>query len=322
VKKARQLLRRSLKRPREGQWGRRWSASFGLFRAADRLGFHFLPKHYYTPVPDLSWLLANRPLWESPADMSHTPWDIDAQLAWVRQCCAGHYSEVSGLSLYRRLVASGAGPGYGPIESQVLHCFVRRHRPRRVVEVGSGISTLIILHADTLNRSEGDPAASVVCVEPYPQAVLTDTLGIKLIEKPVQAVEQAVFDQLGAGDLLFVDSSHSVKTGADPIRIYLQIIPALAPGVIVHIHDVFLPYLYPRDSLVTYFGWQETALLLALLTDNPRLTVLGSLSALHYGRPAALREAIPDYSPQLDDAGLAAPGASGHFPSSTYLVTG
>ena len=135
-----------------------------------------------------------------------------------------------------------------------------------------------------------------------------------------QSAPQSLFDELEAGDVLFIDSSHSVKTGSDVVRIYLELLPRLRPGVLVHIHDVFLPYAYPRDTLNTYFGWQETALLTALLTGNRKLWICACLSGLHYDRRMELRNILSDYTPQDDLDGLQA-GTHGHFPSSLWLLT-
>jgi hypothetical protein len=94
---------------------------------------------------------------------------------------------------------------------------------------------------------------------------------------------------LSAGDLLFIDSTHAVKVGSDVVRIYLEIIPHLPAGIFLHIHDVYLPYAYPRDVFSMPYWWQETGLLIALLTNNPRLSVLTCLSALHYVIPTKCR---------------------------------
>ncbi len=298
-------------------------ASFRLFALGDRLGVHVLPKHYYTPVPDIRWLEQNRESWIGPAGFDHVDWDLDRQLEWLEQTCTGSYHEVRGWRVHDAVAREAAGPGYGPVESQVLHCLIRRHRPERVVEIGAGMSTLCMLHAGAMNERDGLPAPRITCVEPFPRPALQGRTDIHLVSEPLQRVDASVFAELDEGDLLFVDSSHAVKVGSDVVRIYLEIIPNLAPGVIVHVHDVFFPYLYPRDVLRTYFGWQESVLLLALLTDNPRLRVLASLSALHYDRTAGMRAVLSDYVPEENEHGLSrARGAAGrHFPSSTYLMT-
>ena len=104
------------------------------------------------------------------------------------------------------------------------------------------------------------------------------------------------------------------------MRIYLEIIPNLPPGVFIHIHDVFLPYLYPRDALRSPYGWQETAVLLALLTNNSHVRVLSCLSALHYDRTGGLAGLFEDYAPQQNEEGLCKGNpAIGHFPCSIWL---
>jgi predicted O-methyltransferase YrrM len=227
-----------------------------------------------------------------------------------------HVDEVAGLELYNRVTSAQWGPGYGPIESQVLHCFLRANRPTRVVEIGSGVSTACMLRAL--------PDTDLTCIEPFPSSILRQTAGARLLVQSCQEVPLRVFDQLQAGDLLFIDSSHAVKVGSEVPRIYLEIIPRLRPGVFVHIHDIFLPYLYPPDILTwPFWAWQETVLLAALLTNNPRLDVLFCLSALHHTRPELLRALLPDYRPRPMRGGLFADGQrGGHYPSSIWLRTG
>lgn len=106
------------------------------------------------------------------------------------------------------------------------------------------------------------------------------------------------------------------------MRIYLEIIPRLPPGVFLHIHDIYLPYAYPRNVFSRPFWWQETALLLALLVNNPRLKVLACLSALHYDYAQQMQALLPDYRPAPNREGLqVADDPSRHFPCSIWLQT-
>jgi len=287
---------------------------------ADRLGAHILPKHYYTPIPDYTWLNENKAIWCRRTDLTGIEWDLNRQLKWLREQCEPFYGEVRGLKIYSEAVARAYGPGYGPIESQVLHCVCRRVKPKRIIEIGCGVSTACMMHAVRLNASEGSPECALTCVDPFPSPALSELQGIELVPAMVQTLPLAFFDQLQAGDILFIDSTHSVKTGSDVLYLYLEVLPRLKPGVLVHIHDIFLPYLYQRDVLQHFFDWQETSLLLALLKGNDGLRVLGCLSALHYDLTDALRAALSDYSPQptlADGLSSAAPG--GHFPASIWL---
>jgi predicted O-methyltransferase YrrM len=254
--------------------------------------------------------------------MRGVDWNLDGQLGWLEQTCAPYLAEVAGLRVYDALTKEAGFMGFGPIESQILHCAIRRYKPNRIVEIGAGFSTLCLLEATKRNTREVGAQAQIVSIDPYPSRVALRARNsgrITLRAEPVQAVETEVFAELEANDVLFVDCSHSVKSGADTLAIYLRIIPALRPGVIVHIHDIYLPYLHPRDVLRAFWDSQETPLLLALLVGNSGLSVLCALSALHYGRTQTLRHLLPDYQPEEDHDGIAPALGCGHFPSSIYL---
>ena len=297
-------------------------AAFKTFFLLDRLGFHLLPKHFYSPVPDYKWLAENRTAWARASCMPGVEWDLDAQLAWVKQTCERYYQEVEGLQFFQELTSGSWGLGFGPIESQVLHCVIRDWRPAHIIEIGSGVSTICMLNAVGKNSAEGGSAPEILCIEPFPRPALRNSGQIRLLRDYCQNVPASTFAGLSDGDLLFIDSSHAVKIGSDVLRIYLEIVPRLKPGVLIHVHDIFLPYLYPRDALHKPFGWQETSLLLALLINNPRLEVLACLSALHYGRPKELKDLLRDYEPAANIDGLSDPHRpSGHFPSSLWLRT-
>jgi len=297
--------------------------SVRVFFALDQVGLHVLPKHYALPVADYSWLRKNPEAWMGRASLVGVRWDIGEQLNWLQSICKPFYHEVAGLGPYREIKSSGWGAGFGPIESQVLHCFVRYFAPARVVEVGSGVSTACIFRASDMNKQEGRQGTKIVSVEPFPFPKLREQKEITLIEDVMQKVPRSVFDELEAGDLLFIDSTHTVKLGSELLRIYLDIIPSLRPGVFIHIHDIFLPYLYTRVALTSYFDWQETSLVLALLKNNHNLSVRCSLSALHYDRPEEMAALLTDYQPQANIEGLRADeNREGHFfPNSLWLQT-
>ena len=125
--------------------------------------------------------------------------------------------------------------------------------------------------------------------------------------------------QLKAGDLLFIDSTHTVAPGSDVNRIILEVLPRLEVGVWVHFHDIYFPYDYSRGFLSDdLFFPQETALLYAFLLQNHSFVVEISMSVLHYSAPNWLKSLIPKYDPQCNDEGLAIAGGL-HFPSSVYL---
>jgi hypothetical protein len=242
-------------------------------------------------------------------------------MLWLKTTCGPFYKEVRGLQLYREAASSRLGPGFGPIESQVLYCFTRTARPRRIVEVGSGVSTACITAALEKNVLDGNASRTeVMCIEPFPSAELERLPGVSLTKGLAQEAGLPLFEKLQSGDLLSIDSSHALKTGSELPFLYLEVIPRLNPGVFIHIHDVFLPYLYQRDVLTHYLSSQETSILLALLKWNPRLSVMCCMSALHYDLPEELARVLTDYRPQAEvGEGLSEHEAGGHFPSSIWL---
>jgi hypothetical protein len=293
------------------------------FFLAERLGVHVLPKHYYSPIPNRAWLKEHKEIWTARVYLEGFDWALERQIDWLKQVCEPYYAEVRGLTFFKKATSAGWGPGFGAIESQVLHCVVRSLAPRRILEIGSGVSTACLVEAAKRNEQENSAPAKITCIEPYPKPAFKRLPNIHHIQELCQTVSNTVFAELRAGDLLFIDSSHAVKIGSDVVRIYLEIIPNLAPGVVIHIHDIYLPYLYPRDALTNVWGWQETVLLAALMTGNKQLSVLVSLAALHYDRTRELQALLSDYQPQANEEGLhvSADSLQGHFPSSLWLRT-
>jgi hypothetical protein len=254
--------------------------------------------------------------------MQGIEWDADAQLSWVSSMTSNFISEVSDLTRFRDITQGNFGQGFGPVESILLHCVIRTIAPRRVVEVGSGVSTMVMMHAIGINDSEGRDRSDMVCVEPFPGEDLRKVVGITLVDSMAQTVPDAVFDQLDSGDLLFVDSTHVVKTGSELTRIYLEVLPNLKPGVMVHIHDIYLPFNFAPDILGNLYDWQETTLVAALLTGNPHLKVLASMSALHHTRSRELNAIFSQYRPHVMPSGLFVGDVeASYFPSSLWLTT-
>ena len=248
-------------------------------------------------------------------------------MATLREVCLPFADETRGNAVYRQAVREGFGPGYGYIEAQALHAVVRHFRPRRVLEVGSGVSTWCLRHALRCNaEAEAGGAFSLTCVEPHPAPALRRLEGIRLIERPVQELDpEELVRELGDGDLLFIDSSHSVRPGGDVNFLVLEVLPRLRPGVVVHVHDIYLPYDYSPYVLRTFFHWSETALLRAFLIHNAHVRPLFCQSQLHDARPEALRDVHAEYVPQRHVNGLVAEEVGpfesppGHFPASLYF---
>ena len=178
------------------------------------------------------------------------------------------------------------------IDACLLWCLVRHVQPGRVVEVGSGLSTLLAAQALRRNRDEGGREGQLLAVEPYPPPLLDiGALEVaSLREEPVQNVALSTFTDLGPDDILFIDSSHVLKTGSDVQYLYLEVLPRLAPGVVVHVHDIFLPWEYPREWLTKASRfWNEQYLLQAFLIFNRRFEVLWASTLMNAKDPDRLR---------------------------------
>jgi hypothetical protein len=164
-----------------------------------------------------------------------------------------------------------------------------------VIEIGSGVSTAIMIAAARMN----DRPCKITCVDPYsPLKDIDDTVvQLEVRRSYAQDLELTSVSHLSAGDLLFVDSSHSLYTGSEVHHLYLELLPQLAPGVIVHAHDIFLPFMHHPNVVDWIWDWQETAFVAALLTENPHFSVLCCQSALHAAMPDHLSQLIPGYEP-------------------------
>ena len=156
-------------------------------------------------------------------------------------------------------------------DAMAYYCLLRWKKPATVVEIGSGFSTLVALEALARNGR-----GTVHCFEPFPRDFLRRDPRIRLHEMPAQEIRLETLEGiLGDGDVLFIDSTHTVKAGSDCLHLYLRLLPRLRRHLHVHAHDVFLPWGMPKEWLLDrQYYWTEQYLLLALLTDNPKATVL------------------------------------------------
>src|ERR1700730_11176852 len=158
------------------------------------------------------------------------------------------------------------------------YCFVRKYRPARIVEIGSGFSTLIAIEATQRNGM-----GQITCIEPFPRPFLESNAHVEVLRQKGEDLRPELLNELlQDGDFLFIDSTHTVKTGSDCLNIYLRLLPHLKRNIYVHVHDVFLPFGMPIGWLLDrQIYWTEQYLLMALLTDNPKTSVLYG-SAYHY----------------------------------------
>lgn len=268
-----------------------------------------VPRNYYSPVPDAAALPER--VWTEPSPLPGVAFDVDAQLAFMRDELAGDiasWQPPAGFDL--------ANPTYGSVDAEVLYAMIRRFRPGLIVELGSGQSSLVAAAAARRNREDGDPCEHEV-YDPYPWLEGLAAADVRVRELSVLDIPDSEFARLGSGDILFVDTTHTVRIGGDVNRLVLDVLPALAPGVLVHFHDVFLPWEYPREWVVDHhFYWAEQHLLQAFLAFNDRYEILLAAHALWRMRRRELAAIVPSCNPDQRPAALwlrrgPAPGAGG-----------
>jgi predicted O-methyltransferase YrrM len=163
---------------------------------------------------------------------------------------------------------------FGWTDAQVWWGLLATRRPRRVIEIGSGWSTALVLDACELEELD----TQVTAIEPYPDRLRSvmrpgDERRVTLLERRVQDVPTTELADLAAGDVLFVDSTHVAKVGSDVVQLVLDVLPRLRPGVLVHIHDIAYPFQYPQEWVEEGRAWNEAYLVRAFLIDNPRWQV-------------------------------------------------
>jgi uncharacterized UPF0146 family protein len=193
-------------------------------------------------------------------------------------------------------------PAFGPGDSELYYLLVRNCKPKRIIEIGSGYSTLVCLEALQKNREEGYET-SLTCIEPYEMGWLENKKDIKLVRESVEKVDIALFKTLEENDILFIDSSHIIRPENDVLFEYLELLPELNKGVIIHIHDIFSPRHYRFEWLQKEFRfWNEQYLLEAFLYYNDAYEIMYSLNYLKNDAFEVTRKILPHVNEAAEPA--------------------
>ncbi|NJK34602.1 MAG: class I SAM-dependent methyltransferase [Oscillatoriales cyanobacterium SM2_2_1] len=255
--------------------------------------------HYYEPLFDTRAL--RQPL-DKPRPLPGIDWNESQQMAVLSQFRYG--DELRDLPLTPPQIPGSQkqfhfqNNFFEAGDAEYLYNFVRHTKPTRIIEIGSGYSTLIAARAIAQNhRDDPNYCCEHICIEPYENSWLSQ-IDVTVIRQPVESVPLATFQQLHANDLLFIDSSHMIRPQGDVLFEYLELLPQLNAGVYVHIHDIFSPCDYPADWLTEriYF-WNEQYLLEAFLSHNSDWQIVGALHDLHRRHFAAFQAACPFSEP-------------------------
>jgi Methyltransferase domain len=256
-----------------------------LFLDWERHGFHVTPVHFYEPIPDTRSLPET--LWNQPSELPGINMNDSIQLELLQPHFTKFRDEYNNLPVEP---PPGQKRPFRGVDALVAYCMVRHFQPELIAEVGSGWSSLVLSQAAAKNKN-----SALICIDPFPSDVLRKGFPAlrSLIEKKIQDIDLKFFSQLGSGDVLFIDSSHTVKIGSDVNYLFLEVLPRLRPGVIVHVHDIFMPFEYRRDWVLDEFRfWTEQYILQAFLTFNSEFDVLLANSYLNHYHQQELKAAF------------------------------
>ncbi len=243
-----------------------------------KIGVNIIPNRYEEPIPDLN-------------DLKSFQWDKEISLAGVDLRPAAQIKLFNRVSKYfpefKKLPTQKTSPkdveeyhhdnpAFRAVDAGVYYGLVRHFKPRRIIEVGAGFSTLLAAQAVVTNEKEGKKC-DLTAIEPYPSVTLRQGVpGLKrLIEGNLQKVPLEEFERLEKNDILFIDSSHVLKIGSDVQYEFLEIVPRLQRGVLVHVHDIYFPLDYPERLIAKDFKfYNEQYLLQGFLAFNKEFEVL------------------------------------------------
>ncbi len=269
-----------------------------LFRLLQPLGIHIVRNHYYEPIPDTRKLEPR--VWRNDSSLIGINMNETVQLKMLASVFPKFLSECE---FPTRPTPNPhefhlGNNRFEALDAEVLYCFVRHFKPRRIIEVGSGYSTLVSAKGVVANHKIDSFDTDLICIEPYPnQLIKSGFPGLsKVISEQVENTQLSMFEELVENDILFIDSSHVVKIGSDVIHEYLEILPRLNKGVVIHIHDIFMPSEYPKQwVLQQHIFWSEQYLLQAFLSFNDSFEVIWASSYMSINHKDKLESIFPSW---------------------------
>ncbi|MEO8860492.1 MAG: class I SAM-dependent methyltransferase, partial [Ginsengibacter sp.] len=243
-----------------------------------RFGLLPVRDHYYQPL-----INPRKHLKKSLREDRHLPGinlNIDEQLSILNAFDFNQELEQFPLQKINDLEYYFKNGSFESGDGEFLYNMIRLKKPSKFVEIGSGFSTLMANSAIRKNNND----CKHICIEPY-EVEWIKKLNVEVITKKVEDVNMEIFLSLQKNDILFIDSSHIIRPQGDVLTEYLEILPQLKPGVIVHVHDIFTPKDYLDEFVFTnHYMWNEQYLLEALLSNTQSFKIIGAVNFLkhHY----------------------------------------
>jgi hypothetical protein len=272
------------------------------FEKWESLGWHITEASFYQPIPILQGISKNA--WEERLPLNQLTVDKEEQISFAKLLINNCKQEFN-LFPYSKTNINwqyfSNNNNFTCIDGEIYYSMIRKFKPQRIVEIGSGYSSFLAYQALQKNQS-----GTLCCIEPYPRDFFLEKMpsDIKYVKQRLENIDLSFFNSLIDNDILFIDSSHVLKMGSDVEYLFFHVLPKLNKGVIIHFHDIFYPFHYPKVWLLEnrYF-WNEQYFLLSFLMYNDTFKILLSNSMLHDWEPTYLQENIASYKNEKENPG-------------------
>jgi hypothetical protein len=270
------------------------------FPLCEKLGFHVALTYWENPIPDTRTL--GDALWSTRTELVGLAMRDKEQLELLDVFSSMYKAEYDSFPIEKTDVPYQYylhNKSFEGVDGEVLYCMIRHFKPKKIIEIGSGNSTLLSAQAILRNKKD-DPAygCEFLAIEPCPRDFLREGFpGLtRLIPKKVQEVPISEFQTLGENDILFIDSSHILQIGGDVVYEFNEIVPRLQKGVLIHVHDIFLPEDYPRKWVMEdHKFFSEQYLLQAFLAFNSSFKVVWAGNYMGVRHPDEMERAFRSY---------------------------
>ena len=243
-----------------------------------RIGVFPIIKNYYEPIFDFGILKNDL---NSKRNLPGINFNIQEQISFLRKL--QYIEELKALNLLKSSSNYNfniKNSFFEEGDAEIYYSIIRHLKPKNIIEIGSGHSSLIALEAVDKNYKVDQIKSELLCIEPYENKWLEEK-GVNVIRKKIEEVKEDLFINLKKNDILFIDSSHVIKPQGDILKIFLELFPKLNKGVVIHIHDIFTPRDYPSKWLKEENRfYNEQYLFEAIMDHSKRYKILLSLNLL------------------------------------------
>ncbi len=267
-------------------------------RALEPAGYQLTRRHFYSPIPVIEELPVD--LWDGPSELPGLDLRVESALELLNGPLLPYLAEfrppMNPTEPGKFWLHNG---GYESVDADMLYAIIRHLKPERIFELGSGVSSHVIHMAALANAQDGNSLDHTIFDPfPYEAGPMGSVPGATVHEVRSENLDPAQFEALRGDDILFVDTTHTVRTGGDVTHIFLEILPRIAPSVTIHVHDIFLPYEYPKTWVIDQRrAWAEQYLLQAFLAFNSDFEVVMPNYAITRAAPSTLKRIIPSFDP-------------------------